>query len=184
MVRRAGEGAEAVAVETGAARSAGAHSSEATDRAFAAALAETSQCLVCVLDSEGRIVRFNRACEQATGFSRDDVLGRDARDVVVPPEDREIFGDFLAEVWATGRPSPKEGEWLTADGGRRLVAWANEPVIGADGGAGFFVTTGLDITQGELKAGKLRGLAEDQRVPGGGRPLIPGRPSRRRSSTR
>jgi PAS domain S-box-containing protein len=153
-----------MAVETGAARSVGADSPEATDRAFAAALAETSQCLVCVLDSEGRIVRFNRACEQATGFSRDDVLGRDARDIVIPPEDREIFGEFLAEVWATGRPSPKEGEWLTADGGRRLVAWANEPVLGADGEVKFLVTTGLDITERELKAAKLRRLAEEQRV--------------------
>ena len=70
MVRRADNGAEGVAVEAGAARSAGADSSEATDRAFATALAETSQCLVCVLDSEGRIVRFNRACEQATDVRR------------------------------------------------------------------------------------------------------------------
>ena len=164
MVRRGEKGAEGVAVEAGAASSAGADASEATDRAFATALAETSQCLVCVLDSEGRIVRFNRACEQATGLSRDDVLGRDARDVVIPPEDSEIFGEFLAEVWATGRPSPKEGEWLTADGGRRLVAWANEPVMGADGEVEFLVTTGLDITERELKAAKLRRLAEEQRV--------------------
>ncbi len=164
MVRRAEEGAEGVVVEGGAARRGGVDSPEATDRAFAAALAETSQCLVCVLDSEGRIVRFNRACEQATGFSRDEVLRRDARDIVIPPEDREIFGEFLAEVWETRRPSPKEGEWLKADGGRRLIAWANEPVLGANGEVEFLVTTGLDITERELKAAKLRRLAEEQRV--------------------
>jgi PAS domain S-box-containing protein len=136
----------------------------AADRAFAAALAETSQCLVCVFDAEGTIVRFNRACEHATGLAREEVLGRDARDVVIPPEDREIFGEFLAEVWETRRPSPKEGEWLTADGGRRLIAWANEPVLGEDGEVALLVTTGLDITERELKAVKLRRLAEEQGV--------------------
>src|ERR1700710_33798 len=102
------------------------------DRAFATALAETTQCLVCVYDRDGRIVRFNRACEQTTGRRREDVLGRDAREVVIPPEDGAAFGPFLADVWASGRPSPREGEWLTADGGRRLISWANEPVRGED----------------------------------------------------
>ena len=132
------------------------------DRAFAAALAETSQCLVCVFDREGRIVRFNRACEETTGYARDQVLGRDAREVVIPPEDRAAFGPFLAEIWATGRPSPREGEWLTRDGARRLISWANEPVRAADGEIECLVTTGLDITERERKAAQLRRLAAEQ----------------------
>ncbi len=56
------------------------------DREFADALAQTTQALVCVLDREGRILLFNDACEQATGFTRDEVLGRDARDYVIPTE--------------------------------------------------------------------------------------------------
>jgi PAS domain S-box-containing protein len=132
------------------------------DRAFAAALAETTQCLVCVYDRDGRIVRFNRACEQTTGFAREDVLGRDAREVVIPPEEAELFGPFLAEIWATGRPSPKEGHWLTRDGERRLISWANELYPGDGGEVAYLVTTGLDITERERKAAKLRSLAEEQ----------------------
>src|ERR671928_17597 len=79
------------------------------DRVFAAALAETTQSLICVYDREGRIVRFNRACEQATGYAREEVLGRDAREVVIPPEEADEFGPFLADVWATGRPGPGAG---------------------------------------------------------------------------
>jgi PAS domain S-box-containing protein len=132
------------------------------DRAFASALAETTQCLVCVYDRDGRIVRFNRACEQTTGLRREDVLGRDAREVVIPPEDVDAFGPFLADVWATGKPSPREGEWLTRDGGRRLISWANEPVRGEDGEIECLVTTGLDITERERRAAKLRRLADEQ----------------------
>jgi PAS domain S-box-containing protein len=135
---------------------------EPADQAFATALAETTQCLVCVFDREGRIIRFNRACEELTGRRREEVLGRDARGLVIPPEDAPLFGPFLAEVWATGKPSPREGEWLTKDGSRRLISWANEPVRGEDGAIEYLVTTGLDITERERRAEKLGKLAAEQ----------------------
>jgi PAS domain S-box-containing protein len=63
---------------------------------FAAILTETTQSLVCVLDQDGRIMLFNDACERATGFRREQVIGRDARDFVIPREERDAFGEFLA----------------------------------------------------------------------------------------
>ena len=56
---------------------------------FAAILTETTQSLVCVYDRDARIVLFNDACERATGYSRAEVLGNDARDFVIPSEERE-----------------------------------------------------------------------------------------------
>ncbi|HEX4690005.1 MAG TPA: PAS domain S-box protein [Solirubrobacteraceae bacterium] len=135
---------------------------EPADEAFVTALAETTQCLVCVFDRDGRILRFNRACEELTGRKREDVLGRDAREIVIPPEDVPLFGPFLEEVWATGNPSPRDGEWLTKDGSRRLISWANEPVRGPDGEIDCLVTTGLDITERERRAEKLGKLAAEQ----------------------
>ena len=117
------------------------------DRAFAEALAETTQALVCVLDQAGRFLLFNEACEQATGFSRDEVVGKDARDFVIPPEEREAFGAVLRDVWRTARPSPQVGHWLTKDGGRRLVAWSNKPVLDDNGEPRYLVTSGLDLTE-------------------------------------
>jgi PAS domain S-box-containing protein len=134
----------------------------ADERAFAAALAEASQCLVCVYDRDGHIVRFNRACEETTGWAREEVLGRDAREVMIPPEDVTEFGKLLAEVWATGRPSPREGEWVTRDGRRRLISWANEPIRGPGGEVQWLVTTGLDITERERREATLRRLAAEQ----------------------
>ena len=114
--------------------------------AFATALAETTQSLVCVLDRDGRILLFNDACERATGFSREEVLGRDARESVIPPEEGEAFGDVLRQIWATGHPSPQVGHWVTKDGRRRLIVWSNKPVFGEDGKPQYLVTSGLDIT--------------------------------------
>ena len=75
---------------------------------FARILTEATQSLVCVLDRDGRILLFNEACEKATGFSRDEVVGRDARELVIPPEEREAFGEFLAYVWKTSSPSSSQ----------------------------------------------------------------------------
>jgi PAS domain S-box-containing protein len=122
-------------------------SSEFTvDESFARILTEATQSLVCVLDREGRILLFNEACERATGFGRDEVLGRDARTCVIPPEEREAFEEFLGYVWKTGVPSPQVGHWLTKDGGRRLIAWSNKPMPGPDGEPASLVTTGIDLT--------------------------------------
>jgi len=114
---------------------------------FARVLTETTQALVCVLDSDGRILLFNDACERSTGFSRAELIGRDARDFVIPPEEAEAFGDVLAYIWRTKLPSPQVGHWVTKDGGRRLIAWSNKLMPSGEGGATYLVTTGIDLTE-------------------------------------
>jgi PAS domain S-box-containing protein len=116
---------------------------------FAAILTETTQSLVCVYDRDARIKLFNDACERATGFGREEVLGKDARDFVIPLEEREAFGDFLTYVFNTGTPSPQVGHWQTKSGGRRLIAWSNRPMLGDDGAPVALVTTGIDLTDRE-----------------------------------
>ena len=98
--------------------------------AFAEALTETTQSLVCVLDRDGTFMLFNDACERATGFTRQEVLGRPAFESVIPREEAEAFREVLAFIWRTGHSSPQVGHWQTKDGGRRLIAWSNKPVEG------------------------------------------------------
>jgi PAS domain S-box-containing protein len=114
--------------------------------AFAEVLTETTQSLVCVLDRNGRILLFNDACEVATGFLRSEVLGRPAFDSVIPREEAEAFREVLAFIWKTGHSSPQVGHWQTKDGGRRLIAWSNRLVKGAEGLPEYLVTSGIDLT--------------------------------------
>src|SRR5215208_4282700 len=130
--------------------------------AFARILTETTRSLVCVLDRDGRILLFNEACERATGYSREEVIGRDARDLVIPPEEREAFGEFLTYVWRTGTPSPQVGHWQTKEGRLRLIAWSNHPMPGPGGAPEALVTTGIDLTDRENPSRDVEGpLAED-----------------------
>jgi PAS domain S-box-containing protein len=127
---------------------AGQHGEFILGESFAAILTETTQSLVCVYDRDARIMLFNDACERATGFSREEVLGKDAREFVIPSEEREAFGDFLDYVWKTGTPSPQVGHWQTKSGARRLIAWSNRPMT-KDGEPIALVTTGIDLTDRE-----------------------------------
>jgi len=140
---------------------ASAHGEFDLGQSFAAILTETTQSLVCVYDREARILLFNDACERATGFSRAEVLGKDARDFVIPPEERDAFGDFLANVWRTAAPSPQVGHWRTKDGGRRLIAWSNRPMLDDDGVPVTLVTTGIDLTDREPPREDDRALQGD-----------------------
>jgi len=144
--------------------------------AFARVLTETTQALVCVLDADGNILLFNDACERATGYSREEVIGRDAREIVIPREESEAFGDVLEYIWRTGLSSPQVGHWLRKDGGRRLIAWSNKLMPSVDGGAKFLVTTGIDLTESssqtegafegdvEAKLAEVGQLAQEQRA--------------------
>jgi PAS domain S-box-containing protein len=114
--------------------------------AFAEVLTETTQALVCVLDRNGNFMLFNDACERATGFTRQEVLGRPAYESVIPHEEAEAFREVLAFIWRTGHSSPQVGHWQTKDGGRRLIAWSNRPVEGEDGLIAYLVTSGIDLT--------------------------------------
>jgi PAS domain S-box-containing protein len=132
------------------------------DSPFAQALAETTQTLVCVLDRRGRILFFNDACERTTGFSRHEVLGRDAREFVIPPEEQAAFGDVLSFIWSTGLASPQVGHWLTKGGGRRLIAWSNKPVRNDNGAVEYLVTSGLDLTEHNGEAANGGALSGDR----------------------
>jgi PAS domain-containing protein len=54
---------------------------------FNSALLDTLGALVVVLDREGRIIRFNRACEQTTGCLFQEVQGKAFFDLFLLPEE-------------------------------------------------------------------------------------------------
>jgi PAS domain S-box-containing protein len=94
------------------------------ERDMTAAVLDTAGALVVVLDRQGHIVRFNRACERTTGYSFEEVGGGGSGNSCRQREnlDMATFTDLLR---ATQVESRRENHWLTRDGRRRLIAWSN-----------------------------------------------------------
>jgi PAS domain S-box-containing protein len=115
-------------------------------RILSVVLDAAKDLLIVVLDREGRIVRFNRACKELTGYRGEEVRGRPISEVLLIPEEAGGVEAVIEELVA-GRPNQWENHWRTKDGRRRLIAWSNSVVLGDDGAVKYVVGTGIDVTE-------------------------------------
>jgi PAS domain S-box-containing protein len=121
------------------------------ERDVLSAILQTVGALVVVLDPGGRIVRFNRACEQTTGYSFAEVKGRRVWDLFLAPEDRERFQAGFEQLLRGSPPREEESYWLTRDGDkRRLIRWSTTILPGAGHSVRYIIASGTDITERKL----------------------------------
>lgn len=117
-------------------------------RLFADSLLGMVASLVIVIDPQGRIVRFNRACEQTSGWQENELRGRRFWEVLRPPETRaDVARLYDGSSRRDGLPLAYESEWLTRSGERRLISWVNRTVQDGSGGAVYTLGTGTDVTE-------------------------------------
>jgi PAS domain S-box-containing protein len=137
------------------------------ERDFISAVLDTAGALVVVLDREGRILRFNRACERTTGYSFDEVRGKLLWDLFLIPEEVEPVKAVFEELQAGQFPNEYENRWVTKRGDRRLIAWSNTALLGADGTAEYVIGTGIDVTERRQAEQALRTAHDElERLPG------------------
>jgi two-component system sensor histidine kinase DctS len=117
------------------------------EREFISTLLDTVGALVCVLDKEGRIVMFNRACEETTGYRFEEVKGKYVWDLFLVEEDIEPVIQVIRNLQAGQFPNRHENYWLTRDGEKRMVVWTNTVLLDDDGGVKNIIGTGIDITE-------------------------------------
>ena len=81
---------------------------------------DTVGALVTVFDVDGRIVRFNAACEACTGYEAEEVVGKPFWDVLIAPEDLAALRARFACIAAGEQPAPRETARSLRSGDRRL----------------------------------------------------------------
>ena len=117
------------------------------ERDFSTAVLDTAGALVVVLDKEGRITRFNRACEEITGYLTEEVLGRMFLEFLIPTEDVQGVRQAWNALRAGDFPNQHENHWVAKDGARRLIAWSNTAITSGKGEIDYIIGTGVDITE-------------------------------------
>jgi PAS domain S-box-containing protein len=102
--------------------------------------------LVIVLDPEGRIVHFNRACQVLTGYSLEEARGRRPWDFLLHPQ--ELGGFKVVFQHLTPMTTQEhQGQWVTKDGRNRLIAWWISVTAGDDGRVQYVIGSGIDVTE-------------------------------------
>ncbi len=116
------------------------------ERDFIQAVMERANTVVVVLDRRGRIVRFNRAAEELTGYAFADVADTPFWEPFLPPEEREAVLAVFEDIKAGQVVSRYENHWLMRDGSRRLFDWSNAVLLNGQGDVDYIVSVGVDIT--------------------------------------
>jgi two-component system, sporulation sensor kinase E len=126
------------------------------ERDFIDAVLETAGALVVVLDREGRILRFNRACEQTTGYSSEEVMGQHVWNLFIIPD--EVAGvKAVFERLRSGEPrNDYENYWMGKGGFLRRISWSSTVIANSSGEVDYVVSSGLDITDFKSIQERLR----------------------------
>ena len=99
-----------------------------------------------VLDPGGHIVRFNRACEQTTGYQFNEVKGQRIQNLFTPVDERERFGEAFTQVLAGKTPGEYTCHWTSRNGGQRLISWSTTTLTSDGGSIQYVIATGIDVT--------------------------------------
>jgi PAS domain S-box-containing protein len=116
------------------------------EKDFITAVLQACGALVIVFDAEGRIVLFNRAFEEVMGYSSEELKGKIFFDVLVSAESREQSRKRLEYGISARAASAFENEWITKAGERRRISFSNVPMLNENGEVGYYIATGIDIT--------------------------------------
>jgi two-component system, OmpR family, sensor histidine kinase VicK len=122
----------------------------AIERNFVSATLDSIPALVAVLDTAGRMVRFNRPCEELTGLHLGEIVGRPFVDEILI--EREARGWALDKVRAAAAgqvAGPYENLWRTEQGAPRRISWTLTPLVGPgldSGEVQYLIVSGRDVT--------------------------------------
>ena len=126
-------------------------------RGFAESLLDMVASLVLVVDSEGRIVRFNRACEATSGWREDEIRGTALLGGPLAARGARRRGDVLRDPGGGRRAAGgHESTWLTRAGDRRLIHWTTRAIQDEAGEVTSVIGTGVDITDSRRTEEALR----------------------------
>ncbi|MEG4106317.1 PAS domain S-box protein [Microcoleus sp. S13_C5] len=108
---------------------------------------DTTACLIVVLDSQGRIVRFNQACEKTTGYSTAEVINKYLWDVFLLSEEIDPVKTVFTKLKVEHYNSEYQNYWRTKNGSKRLISWSNTVTTDSEGLVEYVIATGIDITE-------------------------------------
>lgn len=106
------------------------------------------QLAAVTLDLNGTITFCNDFLLTLTGWSREEVLGRDWFAYFLPEEIRDRVKDVFLKTVLTGAfPHHYDNEIVTRSGERRTIAWSNTVLRGPEGNIIATTSIGEDITE-------------------------------------
>ncbi len=120
----------------------------ATERQqFLASVVERASQAFAVGFPDGRLGLFNRAFEDLTGYSADELRGIDWSAKLTPDEWRDLESERIEELQRTGQPARYEKEYIRKDGSRVPIELIVHLARNAEGRPDYYFAFVNDISE-------------------------------------
>jgi PAS domain S-box-containing protein len=120
---------------------------------------ELTADLVCVADSDGRLVLASPSWQRVLGYPLSEITSRPFIDFVHPDDREATVAEFGSELTGTGQQASFRNRYRTAAGDYRWLEWNSMP----DPGSGRVYAVARDVTdriQAEAALGRLAAIVE------------------------
>ena len=116
------------------------------ERNFVSAVLDTISALVLVLDTDGRVVRFNRASESISGYTFAELAGRVLPMELFPAEEHGRAAAAFKRARSGELDQNVEINWRSRQGRLCRVSWTTTSLANSHGAVSFIIMTGVDVT--------------------------------------
>jgi PAS domain S-box-containing protein len=117
------------------------------EKDFAEGLIETAPVIVLVLDSEGRIVRFNSYMEEISGYRLEEVQGQNWFTTFLSKRDQSWVQELFLKAVGGTRTRGNINPIVTKDGRERDIEWFDTTLKDAEGNIVGVLAIGQDVTE-------------------------------------
>jgi two-component system CheB/CheR fusion protein len=117
------------------------------ERNFIDAILNTVGALILVVDTEGRVARFNTACNTTTGYDFAEFQGSTKWQNLIPADEQDGVRRINDRLRAGEDHIQHENHWIRRDGSMRLISWCNSVLRDEAGQVQYLIGTGIDITE-------------------------------------
>ncbi|MDV6236305.1 histidine kinase N-terminal 7TM domain-containing protein [Leptospira ellisii] len=116
------------------------------EKNFLNMILDSTRVLFVALDREGRILRFNKACENAFGYRSDEVKGHPFWEIFAESHKKDRIRKVYLRM-VRGKFLPKTQEhWIGKYRERKLIQWENREIKDRNGRTNFIISAGADLT--------------------------------------
>ena len=116
------------------------------EKLFSESVIETANMLIVGIRPDGKIMLFNHAAEQMTGYCREEALGKDWFEMFTPEENRPDIKKVFYSIIDGKAPVYQEYSVLTRTGESRLMGW-HSTYLSETGRPAGVIAIGEDITE-------------------------------------
>ncbi|MGD9300556.1 MAG: ATP-binding protein, partial [Desulfobacterales bacterium] len=113
-------------------------------------LVENANSIILRLDKNGNIIFFNEFAQRLLGYSEEEILGKNAGSIILPPSDpyRLSFKELRSALQKDpDRPVVSENQTETRAGEKVWIAWTYKPIFNPAGHYTEILCIGNDITE-------------------------------------